>query len=278
MLTPDQIQQYNEQGYLVIDDVFNDEDVEALRAVLNSREWIDILNERGLQERTVHMLDITTMHDAFLALAREPRITERIACLIGPNIQLNHSKLAIKPPVAGKGLFQWHQDFAYFPHTNTDILAVMVMLDDATPENGCMSVVRGSHKLGLLNHSKDGYFAGACQEEKYWSDASNLAEITPRAGGISIHHALTLHGSPANISGRPRRGIVFQYRAADAYQLADNLWADDGLLIRGKRTDKVRCEAATFQLPRSKHRDPQFGNIWRQESDWAKKMNESHDP
>ncbi|MDA0838968.1 MAG: phytanoyl-CoA dioxygenase family protein [Planctomycetota bacterium] len=277
MLSSDQIQQYHEEGFLVIDNVFSDDEIEDLRAVLNSREWVDALNERGLQEHTVHMLNITTMHPAFLALAREPKVTERIASLIGPDIQLNHSKLAIKPPVAGKGLFHWHQDFAYFPHTNTDVLAVMIMLDDATPENGCMSVVRGSHTLGLLNHTKDGYFAGACLEDHHWAEESNLARVTPRAGGISIHHALTLHGSPANISGHPRRGIVFQYRAADAYQLADNLWDDGGLLIRGKRTDKVRCEAATFQLPRFKHRDPQFGSIWRQESDWAKEMNGRED-
>ena len=74
----------------------------------------------------------------------------------------------------------WHQDFAYFPHTNTDLVAVMVLLDDSTPSNGCMQVVRGSHKLGLLNHMQDGFFTGMCQESQYWDDELQIAQVTPK--------------------------------------------------------------------------------------------------
>ena len=76
--------------------------------------------------------------------------------------------------------------------------------------------------MGLLSHhDKDGYWAGCCTEHGLWTGANSdkLVQLTPKAGGISIHHSLTLHGSPANQSGRPRRGIVFEYRAADAYQV-----------------------------------------------------------
>jgi len=91
---------------------------------------------------------------------------------------------------------------------------------------------------------------------------------------IMSFQCLTLHGSPPNLTGHQRRGLVFQYRASDAYQLADNLWEDGGLLICGKPSDQVRCESAVFRLPRFRHRTPHYGSIWRQESDWSKEMNE----
>ena len=86
----------------------------------------------------MHLLEITVKHPIFVELAKSPHILNRITPLIGSDVQLQYSKLATKLPTKGKGLFAWHQDFACFPHTNTDLVAVMVLLDDATPENGCM--------------------------------------------------------------------------------------------------------------------------------------------
>ena len=80
----------------------------------------------------MHLLEITVKHTIFVELAKSPRILNRITPLIGSDVQLQYSKLATKLPTKGKGLFAWHQD------TNTDLVAVMVLLDDATPENGCM--------------------------------------------------------------------------------------------------------------------------------------------
>jgi phytanoyl-CoA hydroxylase len=70
---------------------------------------------------------------------------------------------------------------------------------------------------------------------------------------------MTLHGSPENISGLPRRGLVFQFRAADAYQLADNLWEDGGLLVRGQRSPHVRLEAGVLVLPRFNTNNQRWG-------------------
>ena len=271
-LSEAQIQSFWEDGFLVIDDVFPPEDVELLRQAAASpevtRDWRKLAHET----QTVHMLELTAKHSLMLELARSERILKRIIPLIGPDIQLQHSKLATKPPAKGKGMFAWHQDFAFFPHTNSDLAAVMVMLDDATPENGCMQMVRGSHKLGLLDHDENGLFHGHCQESDLWEDGSQVANITPKTGGISIHHAMTLHGSPANLSGKPRRGIVFQYRADDAFQLADGVWADTGLLMCGQRRERARCDAGVLRLPKSR-RYPgyPFGHAWNQEGELARK-------
>ena len=196
-LTDAEIQTFSDEGYLVIDAVFPPEDVEALKAACESPEVVNEWKKRDYSNRTVHLLEITVKHPIFMELAKSQRILKRITPLIGADIQLQHSKLATKPPAKGKGPVAWHQDFAFFPHTNTDLVAVMVMLDDAICENGCMQVVVGSHKLGVLNHIEEGLFNGRCQESYLWEDTRRIAHVTPKAGGISIHHCLTLHGSPA---------------------------------------------------------------------------------
>jgi ectoine hydroxylase-related dioxygenase (phytanoyl-CoA dioxygenase family) len=218
----------------------------------------------------------TTLHPAMLALAKDPRIVQHLIPLLGPNIQLHHSKISTKPSTPGTGaLWSWHQDFAFYPHTNGDVLAVMLMLDDSTPDNACMYVVPGSRKLGLLNHGagKDEEWNGSCRESELWADPDALVALTPRAGGISIHHSLTLHGSGDNPSGRPRRGIVFAYRAADAYCLADGLHPDSGLQICGEQSDRVRCDAAhsggVLQLPTRGDLPHRYGEMYRQHGEFA---------
>lgn len=249
-LTADQLRQYDEDGYLVIDGLFDSTEIDRLREAAGTPEVARPLKDAGGDETIVHLLEITAKHAAFLKLARDPRIVDLITQLLGPDVQLQHSKLATKPPQKNAGAMAWHQDFAFFPHTNTDLLAVMVMLDDATPSNGCMSMVRGSHQRGLLNHLSDGHFTGACQEPGHWADPDDIVQLTPKAGGISIHHSLMLHASPGNLSGRPRRGVVYQYRAADAHMLVGTTYADTGLQIAGTNPGVARCDAGTLTLPR----------------------------
>jgi phytanoyl-CoA hydroxylase len=277
MLDQQQLEQYQRDGYVVVDGLFSPAEVAELRIAADDPSVKRDLKDRGFDEHLVHLLEITCKHAAFRELARDTRVTDLVAQLVGPDVQLQHSKLATKPPKKDAGAFAWHQDFAYFPHTNTDLLAVMVMLDDATPQNGCMSVVKGSHKAGQLNHQdRDGWFLGYCQESKYWEQhPENVVPIMPKAGGISIHHCLTLHASPANLSGNPRRGVVFQYRAADAYQLSDSVWEDTGFQVRGEFRDLARCDAGTLRLSRSRGRKPNnYGNMYFQNGECAKKWNQ----
>ncbi|MBT5829907.1 MAG: phytanoyl-CoA dioxygenase family protein, partial [Candidatus Latescibacteria bacterium] len=168
-LTDAEIAQFNEDGFIVIDDIFSPEEVENLRQAAHDPTIVDEIKKRDFENTTVHLLSLAARHPAFLDLAKDTRIINRIKPLIGPDIQLQHSKLTTKPSTKGTGPFAWHQDFAFFPHTNTDLVAVMIMLDDATPENGCMQMVKGSYKLGLRDHMQDGIFTGGCQDEALWS-------------------------------------------------------------------------------------------------------------
>ena len=110
---------------------------------------------------TVNHVGITELDPAFVALARDPRLVALLEPLIGPDIVLMHSKLAAKPLRVDAGPVVWHQDGAFFPHSTCDVPTLMVMLDDATPDNGCLHMVRGSHRLGyLVHHNDDGWFSG----------------------------------------------------------------------------------------------------------------------
>lgn len=239
---------YDRDGFTWHDAVFTPAEIEHLRAVVEAQDFAAAYKR---SEGTVHSLSLTAAHPELRALACDPRIIARIAPLLGPDICLQHSKLAAKPVKAGGGAFAWHQDFAYYPHTCTDLLSVMVMLDDADEDNGCMWMVPGSHRLGLLPHGDEkGFFTGGCTHHKLWEVPGATVAVTPRAGGISIHHALTLHGSEVNRSGRPRRGLVFSYRAAEAQQLADQVFPDTGFVVSGARSGWVRCGEQRFFLPR----------------------------
>jgi len=122
-----------------VNDVISMEEVQALR---------DTLESGGEDNAPLYGIDMTTHHPSFLALARDTRITDIIAKLIGENIVLQHSKTVHKTPAnpegprPGGGPVRFHQDFAYFPHTNYDVLAAMLVLDDFTEEN-----VRRPHTL-----------------------------------------------------------------------------------------------------------------------------------
>ena len=271
-LSKNELARFAEDSFIVVDDLFTGDEVETLRQACSAPED----QQWAQSERLIHSLELTVRHQAFLQLARDPRIVSRLISLIGPDIQLQHSKLAAQPVQREKGGFRWHQDFAYFPHTNTDLVAVMVMLDDATEDNGCMHMIRGSHKLGLLDHiSENGLFSGGCTQTEIWEDHSDrVAPVKPKAGGISIHHCLELHSSGPNPSGAPRRGIVFQYRADDAFQLADGVWKDTGIMICGQRRERVRCDAGVLRLPKSRrYPEHPFGHAWHQEGDFATEVN-----
>jgi ectoine hydroxylase-related dioxygenase (phytanoyl-CoA dioxygenase family) len=277
-LSAETIDAYEKDGFFIVNDVFPPSDVERLRAAAAASNIVSEQERRGGEGRTVHLLGLTSFHAAFLELACDQRILRLITPLIGGDIQLQHSKLATKPPKKNTGPYPWHQDFAFYPHTNTSVLSVMVMLDDATPDNGCMRMVRGSHRQGLFEHRVDGFFSGRCVEENRWADPETLVDITPRAGGVSVHHCLTLHGSDVNLSGNPRRGVVFSYRADDAHQLANNLWDDSGLLISGCRRGVVRCETGRWLLPAVSGRPNLFGTVWSQQGARATAYNQEHGP
>lgn len=250
---------YEENGYLIVEDVLSENELHALRRACDEiEERAQSLETRtpSLKPRILpsgrRVVDVVKgavlQHSEFFKACTHEKVLDAVEMLIGPNIQHHHSKLNWKPPLPPESAaygwnIDWHQDYCFFPHTNYDLLATAVYLDDSNDENGCMVVVPGSHKRGPLNHMRDGQFSGACQEPRHFGDASRWRTVCVRAGGISIHHGLLLHSSRPNLSARARRALFTQYRSADNAQVAGRTshigW---GFTVRGTHPGTIRFE------------------------------------
>ena len=143
-------------------------------------------------------------HDAvFTRAVAHPRLVEVLTQVIGPNVQLHHTKMLVKPPEKGAP-FPMHQDYPYFPHERHSVLAASVHLDDTDEENGCLYLIPGSHDWGPLEAH------GESKTLEY-----GLGSGTPcpaAAGDVLLFNYLTVHGSGVNRSARTRRNVLFQYR------------------------------------------------------------------
>jgi phytanoyl-CoA hydroxylase len=247
MLGQNEIRQYEEDGYLVVEGVLADSELGELREASEALQEARLLAGGG--DGLAVIQDIVFKGEAFMRAARHPRMLAAVADLIGPNLQMQHCKLNWKPAAVGKGQVDWHQDFPYFPHTNFDMLAVMLVLDDATPENGCMRVVPGSHIRGRSETDYSCLLAGPEIDTADYSPRPPV-DLVVRAGGMTIHHCLAVHSSYPNTAGTPRRGLVYQIRAADAVQLGGNVYRCSGIQLLVEDPMAARCVPGVFRLPR----------------------------
>jgi phytanoyl-CoA hydroxylase len=126
----------------------------------------------------------------------------------------------------------------------------MLMLDDSTEANGCLQVVPGSHKEGLVGHGHDDPHSAAVLDVGERVRGRPKVPVVVPAGGASVHHCCVLHGSAPNRSAQPRRAFVVQYVAGDNLQLGGRTdHAGWGRYLRGSDPHRVRLEAGTWQLP-----------------------------
>ena len=255
---------YETEGYLLFPEMLGREEVAVLRAALD-----EVLEEaRGLTESTAKF-SITRGHDgahyvrrifnpmqhhkAFHDAAFHPRILDAVENLIGPNIQLHHSKLNLKPPSSPEARFEWHQDYPFFPHTNYDLLAVLVHVDESTVENGCLRIMPGIHRLGPRLHrfAKDGAFSSQLEDRSVLADESKFLNVPCPAGGVELHHCNMLHSSTANRGAAPRSVLIFQYRAADNVALGGAMTHFGfGLTVRGATPYRARwLDGTLIALP-----------------------------
>lgn len=231
MLTKEQIEFYFENGYLLVDDVVSPEQlremqditrdfIERSRGVTVSNKVYDL--DEGHSHETPKLTRIKLphkQHPYFWDVLKNSGITEVLRQLVGPNAVLQTSKLNAKAPGGGAAV-EWHQDWAFYPHTNDDMLAFGVFLEDITEENGPLQVIPGSHKGPILNHnSADDVFCGAVDPNDPDFQIEKAVTITGKAGSMSIHHARTLHGSAPNVSDRARLMLFYECCAADAWPL-----------------------------------------------------------
>jgi phytanoyl-CoA hydroxylase len=253
---------YREHGYLVVPGVLEPAMVESLR-----RELDEIL--QGARDVTTHtdVYDLEPghrpdaprvrriktphrFHAGFRELYRNPRLVGIVQRLLGPGVRLHGSKINLKAPHYGSPV-EWHQDWAFYPHTNDDLLAVGVMLDDCTPDNGPLLVVPKTHTGPVWNHHAHGYFCGAVDPDSIADEITRAVPLLGPAGSMSFHHVRLLHGSAQNGSDRSRALLLYEYAAADAWPLLGvrDLAEFDVRLVAGEPSIEPRLAPAPVRLP-----------------------------
>jgi len=229
-LSKDEINFYNDQGYLLVEDVISENQHKEMLALVDGffekskmiKENDNIFDlEDGHSSDNPRLKRIKQPHQHsqfFWDIIKESKIEEILRDLLGDNVSLKTSKLNTKAPGGGAAV-EWHQDWAFYPHTNDNVLALGLMLNDVDIDNGPLMVIPESHKGPVLSHFNNGVFCGAIDPDDSDFDMSKAVTLTGKGRSMTIHHARTLHGSSPNNSNRDRLVLFYECNSADAWPL-----------------------------------------------------------
>ena len=257
---------YDKYGYILCKDLLpqdviielkllTDQLVRGARSSNASNNIYEFIEEDNSQRpRLERIISPHKVHKIFHQLIRRDEITEILRLLLGPNVRMQDSKLNLKSSGGGSAV-EWHQDWAFYPHTNDDVLAVGIMIDDMTSQNGPVMFVPGSHKGPIFDHCSDGYFCGAVQPDVATEQSKDATTITGTAGSVTFHHCRLLHASKTNNSADERRYLLYEAMSADAWPLAgchalyDSLESMQERIISGEQPLLPRLRDIPVRLP-----------------------------
>jgi ectoine hydroxylase-related dioxygenase (phytanoyl-CoA dioxygenase family) len=234
-LTPEQVAAYHTDGYVLVKNFCVKPEVDKLYATALQDDAmrtnaLDLNDQSGKKTRL--SLWFTPGNDVFGYLTRSERMVQAVAQLLDSAAPVCHfhSKLMQKEPRVG-GAWEWHQDYGYWYKNQflfpDQLLSVMVALTKANKENGCLQVIRGSHKMGRVNHGFAGEQVGADMvmvNNALQTMELVYAELEP--GDALFFHPNTMHRSEANLSDRPRWSIISCYSSQSnlAYNETSTSW------------------------------------------------------
>lgn len=262
-LTDAQIAAYHDDGFIVVEGVLSKDKLAELRAetdaiiagagaVSANNDLYDLEDSHRPDNPRVRRIKEPYRHNPyFWRHVVDADVTDIVAQLLGPDVRVYGGKMNIK--AAGYGApVEWHQDWAFYPHTNDDVLATGMLLDDCDESNGPLMVLPGSHKGPVYDHHHEGYFCGAFDPEAVKLDVSPARKLMGPAGSMTIHHVRAVHGSALNTSNRQRRLLLTEYAAADAWPLATmkgDFNAFESRMVRGKSTSQPRLKPVPVRMP-----------------------------
>jgi phytanoyl-CoA hydroxylase len=223
-LTTSQIADYHRDGYIIVKDYLNAAEVGKLQEIafadgVMRKHAFDLNDQSG--KKTKLTLWYTPGNDAYGLLTKSSRMVASADKLMDGNSPVCHfhSKLMQKEPRIG-GAWEWHQDYGYW-YKNEFLLpdqmtSIMVAITDANKENGCLQVIRGTHKMGRIEHGFAGEQVGASQ---HYVDLAlktmPLIYVALKAGDALFFHPNLLHRSEANLSSQPRWSLIAVYNRAE---------------------------------------------------------------
>lgn len=219
-LTAANIADYHRDGYVIIRNFLKEEEVKKLYSIATGDDTLqkhafDLNDQTG--KKTKLTLWYTPGNDAYGLLTKSRRMVDSADKLMDGKSEVCHfhSKLMQKEPKVG-GAWEWHQDYGYWYKNEflfpDQMISIMVAITDANKENGCLQVIRGSHKMGRIEHGFSGEQVGASQ---HYVDLAlqrmELVYVELKAGDALFFHSNTLHRSEANLSDRPRWSLISVY-------------------------------------------------------------------
>jgi ectoine hydroxylase-related dioxygenase (phytanoyl-CoA dioxygenase family) len=219
-LSPGQVSDYNRDGYLIVKNFLSAEEVKKLFNIAiedqNARKHaIDLNDQTG--KKTKLTLWYTPGDDAYGLLTRSSRMVESVDKLLDGDAEVCHfhSKLMQKEPKVG-GAWEWHQDYGYWYKNEflfpDQMMSVMIAITEANKENGCLQVIKGSHKMGRIEHGFAGEQVGASQHYVELAlKTMELIYVELEAGDALFFHSNIIHRSEANLSDRPRWSLISCY-------------------------------------------------------------------
>lgn len=219
-LTAQQVEQFRRDGVVPVGRVLNDQQVH------DACEHLQALMERQLMDKpgmtpgkfTFRLLNASQFDPWFGELLRSEAILDAAEAVLGPNIQYYQDNVFYKPARDGD-MTQWHQDNIWWNSNPPDMLTIWIALDDVAPENGAVRYVAGSH-AGLIEHRLPvDDPKGTKYNVIHPDDVKDRDVVTynvPKGHGV-MHHCLTIHGAPANLSDRPRRGYTVHLMRAGLF-------------------------------------------------------------
>jgi len=218
-LTASQKAQYDNDGYLIIPNFLTQPEVDLLYNLATNDDILrnhafDLNDQAG--KRTKLTLWFTPGDDTFSLLTRSERMVRSVQSLLGDGEVCHfHSKLMQKEPKVG-GAWEWHQDYGYWYKNGflypDALISVMLALTEATKENGCLQVLKASHKMGRFEHLFAGEQQGA--DMPFVEEALKFCEkvyVELKAGDVLFFHPNLLHMSEANLSDKPRWSLISAY-------------------------------------------------------------------
>lgn len=227
-LSPEQVEQFNRDGYIKGIRIYSEDEIGRIR------RYFDALLERVMAAGG-DSYSISTAHMKYgpvYDLLTEARIVGCVKDLLGENVIGWGSHFFCKLPHDGKAV-AWHQDASYWPLTPSKAVTAWLAIDDADRKNACMRFIRGSHHFGHMTFrpSTDAEGNVLDQTVENAEQYGEPVDVELKAGEISLHSDLLLHGSEPNESDRRRCGLTLRYCSADVRAYLG--WNAKGVLVSG---------------------------------------------
>jgi phytanoyl-CoA hydroxylase len=267
MLTTEQVDYYDEHGFLLIPRLFTTRETDELADELDrlvsgwcipEPGWTGDWRKEYMSDAVEKRARLVALHDlqfysgAWCRAVCNARLVDAVRDLIGPVVEFHHSTMHVKPPETGMP-FPMHQDWPFYPHRDQRYVDVLVHLDDTSHDNGEIRFLDGSHKWGVLDHvvrTGEGPCTPHLPTDRYRLEDS--VAVPARRGDVVCFNICTAHGSYINRTQRPRRMVRLGYRHPDNRQIDGQSLRRPGLIVRGVRP------RAENQLP---FPDPYHGNV-----------------